>query len=219
MAGMNRRHAVTAAVTVVAVAILAAIIVNQVSNGPDAVDPADAAGAVVRPDSHRLDDVPGAKATLVEFLDFECESCRAAYPFIEEVRERYEGRLTFVIRYFPLDGHANARNAAHAVEAAARQGELEAMYSRMYETQAEWGEQQQSQARLFRSFADDLGLDMDRYDTDVVSDEVADRVERDFVDGRALGVSGTPTFFLDGEKLQPATTQEFVAAIDAALAS
>ncbi|MFI5429266.1 DsbA family protein [Aeromicrobium sp. UC242_57] len=153
----------------------------------------------------------------MEFLDFECESCLAAYSFVEDLRERYDGQLTFAIRYFPLDGHKNSRNAAHAVEAAARQGKVEQMYSRMYETQSQWGEQQESQAKLFRTYAQDLGLDLDQYDTDVASASVADRVERDFQDGLDLGVTGTPTFFLNGKRLRAETTQQFYDAIDAAV--
>lgn len=154
----------------------------------------------------------------MEFLDFECEACGAAYPFIEDLRERYDGELTFVIRYLPLPGHANSRNAAHAVEAAARQGEIEPMYQRMFQTQAEWGESQDSKAALFRSFAEDLGLDLEQYDRDVDSDAVVDRVERDFQDASRLGVTGTPSFFLNGERFQPQSDQDFYDSIDAALA-
>ena len=206
----------TAAVVAVAVAILAGFAIAQTMG--DSASEESVGAQTVREESHRLDQVPDAKATLVEFLDFECEACGAAYPFIEDLRERYEGELEFVIRYFPLDGHANSRNAAHAVEAASRQDELEAMYQRMFATQAEWGEQQESQAPLFRSWAEDLGLDMEQYDRDVASDDVAERVDRDFREGEALEVSGTPTFFLNGEKLEPQSEQDFYDAIDEALA-
>ena len=174
--------------------------------------------AVVRADSHRLGTADDGKVTLVEFLDFECESCGAAYPFVEQLRERYEGRVTFVARYFPVPSHRNAQNAAHAVESAARQGKFEEMYQRMFETQSEWGEQQDSRAPLFRTFAEELGLDMDKYDKDVKSPSVAQRVQKDFEDGKAAGVTGTPTFFLNGEKLAATSAEEFTAAIDKALA-
>ena len=123
-----------------------------------------------------------------------------------------------MIRYFPLPGHVNSGAAARAVESAARQGELEAMYSKMYETQAEWGESQEPKDELFRTYAEDLGLDMDQYDADVASEDVADRVARDVADGESLGVSGTPTFFVDGELFQPRTVEDFTAVIDEALA-
>ncbi len=215
---LTRPQAVTAGVTVLAVALLATLVGYQAVKTSEPAEGAEASSLLVRADSHRLETAEGGKATLVEFLDFECESCRAAYPFVEGLRERYADKLTVVMRYFPLDAHKNSRNAAHAVESAARQGKLQDMYSRMYETQTQWGEKQDSQAALFRTFAEDLGLDMTRYDRDVVSTSVAERVERDVADGMAVGVTGTPTFFLNGTKLQPDTTQEFYDAIDAALA-
>ena len=156
--------------------------------------------------------------TVVEFLDFECESCLAAYPFVEQLREEYDGRVTFVARYFPMPGHANAENAAVAVEAAAQQGRFEDMYHRMYETQPEWGERQESEAARFRDFAADMGLDMTAYDAAVADPATLERVLRDREDGLALGVQGTPTFFLNGEKLEVDTTDEFIERIDAALA-
>jgi len=188
-----------------------------------------AAASVVRQDSHRL--APPASAvgpsggnqagtpqvTLVEFLDFECEACGAVYPFVEQLREEYAGRVTFVMRYFPLDGHFNSLNAAVAVEAAAQQGQLEAMYSKMYETQTEWAEQQVSKADVFRGYAQELGLDMAAYDAAVADPATEARVRSDFDDGIALDVSGTPTFFLDGEKIQPQTEQEFRSLLDDAL--
>lgn len=212
----RRTLTVTLAVSALAVGILAAVALFQVTSETDTVatDPVD---VLVRADSHVLDDAGSDAPTLVEFLDFECESCRVAYPVMEELRERYDGRLNVVLRYFPLDGHANARNAAHAVEAAARQGELEPMYARMFDTQAEWGDQQVDHSALFRRYAQDLGLDMERYDVDVASDEVASRVQRDFQDGRAVGVSGTPTFFLDGRQMQITSVESFYEAIDRAL--
>ena len=172
----------------------------------------------VRADSHMLSTAEDDKVNLVEFLDFECEACKAQFPVMERIREEYEGRINFVVRYFPLSGHGNAENAARAVEAASKQDAFEEMYVKMYETQTSWGEQRVPLDDLFRQFAADLGLDMDQYDADYASEEVAQRVQRDVDDGTALGVQGTPTFFLDGERLQPASAQDFEDAIIEALA-
>ncbi|MCF6746336.1 disulfide bond formation protein DsbA [Blastococcus sp. KM273128] len=213
---MSRNLKISAAL--VAVFILAVTVLLGLDDDRSAAPGATADAALVRDDSHRLSTAEDGRVTLVEFLDFECESCRAAYPFIEQLRERYAGEVTFVARYFPMPGHANAENAAVAVEAAAQQGELEAMYHRMYETQLEWGERQDSQAALFRTFAADLGLDMAAYDAAVADPATLERVLRDREDGLALGVEGTPTFFLNGEKLEVSSTDEFIERIDAALA-
>lgn len=216
MTTRRRANQVTFAVCAAAVLILGGLVAYSVSMN----DPAEAEEVpelVLREDSHRLETATEGDVTLVEFLDFECEACGAAYPVIEDLRERYADRVTFVLRYFPLDGHANARNAAHAVESAARQGQLEPMYQRMFATQAQWGEQSESKAALFRTYAQDLGLDMAKYDADVSSESVARRVQADVDDALALGFSGTPTFFLDGRPFSPTSVEDFTRALDAAL--
>jgi protein-disulfide isomerase len=215
---MTRQTVIALAVGLAAVLLLGGAVVYQDLTASEPADASERQDVTVRADSHRLDTAEDGEVTLVEFLDFECEACRAAYPFVEQLREKYDGRVTFVLRYFPLPSHANADDAAYAVESAARQGRLEQMYRRMYDTQPEWGDSQDSKAAVFRGFAQDLGLDMARYDADVASPEVAARVARDVADGERLGVTGTPSFFLDGEPLTPSTTDEFVRAIDDALA-
>lgn len=174
---------------------------------------------VVTDDPRRLGRPGRSGVTFTEFLDFECEACAAAYPAIEDLRRQYAGRVTFNIRYFPIDSHQNARNAALAVEAAAQQDKFEKMYQRMYETQTSWGEQQASQAPLFRSFAKDLGLNMREYDAAVADPETAERVERDVQAGQQLGVQGTPSFFIDEEKIEPQSFDDLRRQLDAAIAA
>ena len=175
---------------------------------PEIQQPA-ASAQLVREDSHRLTSPAVEKAQLVEFLDFECESCRAAHPLVEELKKEYGDRITFVNRYFPLPGHRNSGTAALAVEASAQQGQYEQMAAKLFETQTEWGGKQESQAPVFRSYAQELGLDLARYDTAVADDSTKDRIRKDAADGTALGVTGTPTFFLNGKKLVLNTETEF----------
>ncbi|MFJ6537668.1 DsbA family protein [Paenarthrobacter sp. NPDC091711] len=178
---------------------------------------APAGGAqLVREDSHRITNPATEKAQLVEFLDFECESCRAAYPLVEELKKEYGDRITFVQRYFPLPGHRNSGTAALAVEAAAQQGKYEAMVAKLFETQPQWGEKSDSQAAAFRSYAEDLGLDMAKYDASVLDEKTQARIRKDASDGNALGVTGTPTFFLDGQKLTLDTEEQFRQLLDEA---
>ncbi|MEV6821026.1 thioredoxin domain-containing protein [Nocardiopsis dassonvillei] len=170
---------------------------NPNSPNPTAVSTAPAE-LLVRENSRYLDHVENAEVTVVEFLDFECEACRAQFPVMEQIREDYDGRINMVIRYFPLPGHTNSEPAAAAVEAAARQGALEEMYVKMYETQAEWGESQESKAGVFVGFAEELGLDMDEFVQTMEDPDTLERVRSDFEDGVALGVQGTPTIFVNG---------------------
>lgn len=218
MRTQTRATLAVAAVVVVA-SLLMVLVVSQLrgdDGGP--VDTPEEKTALLRDDSHLLGEEGDSGVTFVEFLDFECEACRAAFPIVEELRAAYAGEVTFVARYFPMPGHFNAERAARAVESAARQGEFEAMYQRMYETQASWGEVREPHDDLFRGFADELGLDLEQYDADYASEEVAARVQRDVEDGKTLGVQGTPTFFVDGRPFRPQTVDDFTTVLDEALA-
>ena len=154
---------------------------------------------VLREESHVLDDGGPDAVTVVEFLDFECEACAALHPVVEELRQKYDGQITYAVRYFPLAGHANSMNAALAAEAAAQQGDFEAMYQRLFETQAEWGGAAEPDPEVFRALAEEIGLNMTAYDEAVEDPETAERVRRDRAEGTFLGVEGTPAFFVDGQ--------------------
>jgi protein-disulfide isomerase len=208
------------AVAVAVVLVLAAVVyalVNRSPAPPPEGGASPGAASVVRENSHVLDDGGPEAVTVVEFLDFECEACGAFYPIVEDLREQFAGEITYVVRYFPLPGHFNSKNAAIAAEAAAGQDRFEDMYHRLFETQAEWGEAQESRADLFRGFAEELGLDMAAYDAAVADPATAERVELDFNEGRALGVGSTPTFFVDGELLELQEWDDLETAIQAAV--
>lgn len=220
---MTKNLKATITVVLVAAGVLAAmLLLNRPSNPPPAAQESPAAPQastelLVREDSHRLSTAADGRVTFVEFLDFECEACGGAYPAVEQLRRDYAGRVTFVARYFPLSGHRNGENAALAVEAAAQQGRFEAMYQRMFETQKTWGEQQDSEAPLFRQYATELGLDIAAYNRAVIDPATLERVRADQRDGQALGVDSTPTFFLNGQRLEPRSLDDLRAALDRAL--
>ncbi|MDN5544133.1 MAG: DsbA family protein [Rhodococcus sp. (in: high G+C Gram-positive bacteria)] len=206
-----------ALVAVFAVVLGALLLGNRSGTGTTSAGASDA--TVLRADTHLLSTAPDNDVVLVEFLDFECEACLAMYPTMERIRTEYADRITFGVRYFPIPSHTNSGLAARVVEAASRQGKFVEMYQRMYDTQTEWGESSESQEPLFRTFAQDLGLDMATFEADLKDPTVAERVERDFNEGIDLGVQGTATLFLDGVQLPAMPTyEELTGRIDAALA-
>ncbi|GAA4051890.1 DsbA family protein [Nonomuraea soli] len=210
-AARKRNVTVTTAVIGVFVVVLAAFfLINRPGEGPSGPQ-------LVRADSHRLQTAADGKVTLVEFLDFECEGCRAYFPVVEELRKAYTGKVTFIARYFPISSHYNAERAARAVEAAAQQGKFEGMYKLMYERQTDWAEQRVPADHVFRGYAEQLKLDVAAWEKAYRDPATLARVKQDADDGLALGVEGTPTFFLNGQKIQPRSAEEFKAAIDAAL--
>ena len=209
-------RALLTAVAIAIIAVVAVVVLINRDERPAAT--ADGGSAqVVRDNSHRLNEPQNPAVTVVEFLDFECEGCRAAYPIVEQLRADYGDRVEFVVRYFPLSGHYNAERAARAVEAAAQQGQLEAMYHMMFDTQPEWGEQRTAADDVFRGFADDLGLDKAAFDAVYNDPATVDRIRIDQRDGEALGVLGTPTFFVNGEEVPVRQADDLRNAIEDAL--
>lgn len=159
-----------------------------------------------------------APVTLVEYLDFECEACGAYYPVVKQLEEKYKDDLLVVNRYFPLPGHKNGMNAALAVEAAGLQGKYWEMHDILFENQETWGEQSVSKPSSLETYAEQIGLDMEQFRTDRNSDTVKERVTRDKDSGEALGVTGTPSFFLNGQRISnPKTLEDFETLIKAAI--
>lgn len=136
------------------------------------------------------DDAP---LILVEYGDYECPACGAAYGVVGSLQEEFAGRLRFVFRNFPLSSvHPFSSEAAIAAEAAALQGKFWEMHRLLYENQDALEPE-----GLWR-FAEALGLDVPRFQRDRAGEACAGRVRQDFLGGARGGVNGTPTFFING---------------------
>ena len=134
-----------------------------------------------------------AAVTLVEYGDYECPYCGAAYPIIKEVQARMGARLRFVFRNFPITtSHPHAEQAAEAAEAAASQDRFWEMHDLLYENQRHLSDQDLS------GYAAQLGLDLATFDAELAEHVHAARVREDFMSGVRSGVNGTPSFYIDG---------------------
>jgi protein-disulfide isomerase len=134
-----------------------------------------------------------AAVTLVEYGDYECPYCGAAYPIVKEVQARLGERLRFVFRNFPITtSHPHAEQAAEAAEAAAAQGRFWEMHDHLYE------HQRQLEDADLHAYAEALGLDVARFASELAGHIHAERVREDFMSGVRSGVNGTPTFYING---------------------
>ncbi|MET9626926.1 thioredoxin domain-containing protein [Lentzea sp. NPDC006480] len=159
------------------------------------------------------------KVTVVEYLDMECPSCRAAFPGVEKLKNEYGDRVTFTVKHFPLPMHRNAELAAIAVEAADAQGRKHEMFKALFESQQEWGGQQTSQRAKFLNVARQLALDTAAFEKALDDPTLRDRVLASRAEGAKLGVQGTPTFFINGTKFSGAPSYDNLkAGIDRELA-
>jgi protein-disulfide isomerase len=156
----------------------------------------------------------GAPVTLIEYGDYECPYCGAAYPIVKEIQSRMGDRLQFVFRNFPIStSHPHAEQAAEAAEAAAAQGRFWEMHDVLYENQRRLTDED------LRSYAAQVGLDVDAFDRDLAQHAYAARVHEDFMSGVRSGVNGTPTFYINGERYDDSYQPEILlAALEAAAA-
>jgi protein-disulfide isomerase len=160
------------------------------------------------------DHVRGAmdgKVTLVEFGDFQCPACGAYEPLLRKVTEDNAKTLKVVFRHFPLTQiHPNALIAAKASEAAGLQGKFWEMHDILYEKQEEWSTGLTAHDFIFLNYATAIGLNMKKFQVDLNSKEVEDKILTEYKEGVKLGVQGTPTFFLNGKKINnPQSPEEF----------
>jgi protein-disulfide isomerase len=142
-----------------------------------------------------------APATLEEFGDFECPPCGLLHPILKTMEHDFGSRLRIIFREFPLvPTHQHALAAARAAEAAGLQGKFWEMHDMIYENQKTWHEAFDVRP-IFEGYATKIGLDLDRFRRDIDSDVVQQRIFLDGKRGHSLGVTGTPTVFLNGREL------------------
>jgi protein-disulfide isomerase len=155
-----------------------------------------------------------APVTLVEYGDYECPYCGAAYPIVKEIQRRLGNRLRFAFRNFPLSTvHPHAEHAAEAAEAAGTQGRFWEMHDELYEHQRALAD------RDLQEYASAVGLDVDWWISEMEAEVHAERVRADFMSGVRSGVNGTPAFFINGRRHDGAYDVEtLLAAIEAAMA-
>lgn len=147
----------------------------------------------VSDDRDHIQGPANAPVTLVEYGDYQCPYCGAAYPIVKDVQAQMGEQLRFVFRNFPIaTSHPYAEQAAEAAEASAAQERFWEMHDTLYE----------NQSRLdldgLLAHAERVGLDLARFERELTDHVHADRVHEDFMSGVRSGVNGTPTFYVNG---------------------
>ena len=168
--------------------------------------------------AHTKGATESAKITVVEFSDFQCPACRATEPLVAQLAQEYSANVKFAFRHFPLENiHANARAAAIAAEAAAKQNAFWQYHDVLFDKQDEWSEvtDQAKLSELFVSYAADIQLSTDQFKSDLDNPETAGRVTSDSALANQLQVNATPSFFVNGT---PTPTNQLKTSIDALLA-
>jgi protein-disulfide isomerase len=154
--------------------------------------------AKLKPPVSELDHAQGNlkfPIVLLEYGDFQCPHCGAAYPILKQIEKAYKTKMAFVFRHFPLaEIHPYAQAAAVASEAAANQNRFWEMHDLIFENQEDLG------VEMLLQLAEALKLDMKIFQHDFKNQKLFDKVEKDFESGIVSGVNGTPSFFINGSK-------------------
>lgn len=149
------------------------------------------------------------QVTILKYSDYQCPACKAYIPLQEQLKQEFGEMVSIEYRYFPLNGHQYAQLAAQAVEAARLQGSYEEMHDKVFEGQEIWSNGNAEE--IFTGYAEEIGLDMEQFEEDLHSDEVLETIRIQKAEGERRMVRATPTFFINGQKLQqnPQSYQQF----------
>lgn len=144
-----------------------------------------------------------SKVVLIEYGDFQCPGCGAAFSTVKTLKEKYKDQLAFVFRNFPLASiHPNARAASASAEAAGLQGKYWEMHDKLYENQNSWGSVASNErTNVFAGYAQELGLNVDKFKSDLAGQDVNKKIGFDLALGKKVGVNSTPTFYLNDQRL------------------
>lgn len=154
-----------------------------------------------------------AKVYLVEFSDFQCPACGSYKPTIDKIIEENKDKMLFGYRHFPLSQHQFAVPAAYASEAAAEQGKFWDMYDFLFANQENLSNDK------IKEGAQKIGLDMNKFEEGLKSESIQNKVAKDMTDGNKFGVDATPTFFLNGTKLDLFSKDDLENAVKKAISS
>ena len=150
---------------------------------------------------------PNANVTIEEFADFECPPCATMSPMLAKLEKEFESQVRVLFRNFPLQMHKHAEDAARAAEAAGLQGKFWQMHDALYRNQIAWSKEQD--VRLaFVTYAQEIGVDVGRFERDLDSPEVRARVSSDQARATSLGVNRTPTLFINNQPVPPSSLNE-----------
>lgn len=140
-----------------------------------------------------------AKVHIVEFLDPACGTCREFYPFVHQLMEAHRGQVRLTVRYAPF--HPNSDQVVRILEAARKQGKWQETLERLFATQANWVVNHSAQPDMAWQQLAGLGLDLERMRQDMNSPELVQQLAQDMADARALNVTQTPEFFVNGKPM------------------
>jgi protein-disulfide isomerase len=189
--------------------VVAAVVVLYLFTGAAATEAFEAPPVVADDITYGAEN---PELTVIEYSDFQCPFCAEYAKWMTQLREKYGDRVQFVFRNYPLADHEWATFAAQAAYAASLQGKFWEMHDLLFERQDEWASSSDPRP-LFDSYAESLGLDLDKFHADTDAQSTLDFIKQQATAGKDAGVSHTPWFVVGGESVLPRSLEQFDQAI------
>lgn len=195
----------------IAAIIIILVVSFFVSQSNKTVDPSTFADVEVQALQPRLRGNETAELVLTKYSDFQCPACAQASVALKDVYEQFGDQFVLEYKHLPLRSiHPNAQIAAQASEAAGMQGKFWEMHDLLFEKQSEWS-RALNPKKVFSEYAEELGINVDRFAYDLDSDAIKEKVNTDAQEAQDLGFSGTPSFTVNGEV---SSFDEFISMLD-----
>ncbi len=197
---------------VITIVVLAVLIGGSVLFSGKAVDKNNEGVEVMSHIKGNLD----AEIKLVEYSDFECPACSSFHPAVILALDKFGEDISFEYKHFPLPIHKSSQTAALAAEAAAQQGKFFEFHDLLFIRQSEWTKSA-IPAAVFVQYAEELGLDVETFKRHTKSTLLRDKIMDEYKEAVDLKLTGTPTFFLNGEVMKFSSYQDFITMIESAV--
>ncbi len=196
---MRNFYFVGTALLLVVGVFLGATLFYQQQKSQEEIDAAAKFANNLEPEYAATKGAPNAKVTIVKFFDPACEACRAFHPLVEKILDENEGKVRLVMRYAPFDSGSDYVSAL--LEASKAQGKFWETLEAVYKSQPLWASHGNPQPKRIWMQLANVGLDLQKTETDMQSKQVLDNVKRDIEEGKSMGVNKTPTFYVNGVPL------------------
>jgi protein-disulfide isomerase len=211
---MSRRSLfITAAVTLIAAFVVATLVYQ--GRKADSAQARERQALLVRSYAP-TEGSPEAKVNIVEFLDPACDTCRSFYPFVKRMMAANPGKIRVTIRYAPF--HSNSDYVVKVIEAARKQGKWQETLEALFAAQPSWAPNHAPQPDLVWTYLGGLGLDLERVRQDMLAPDIAQNLAQDIADAKALNVTQTPEFFVNGKPMPSFGYEQLTALVSGALA-
>lgn len=212
---MNRKFLVASAGMILLGLFAAAVLLYNAQSTSELNTAADKHASLLMRDYSPVKGESEARVTIVEFFDPACETCRAFYPFVEEIIQANPGKIRLVLRYTPF--HDGSDYVVKVLEAAREQGRFWETLEGAFASQPAWASHGHPQPEKIWQYLGNTGLDFDQAKADMHSSKISDRIRQDMSDARRLKVSKTPSYFVNGKPLLQFGYQELQNLVDSAI--